>query len=276
MRHCDPVTLQPIDIFTYQCYYPAVIQTIIRGICDLVYPPNCFICKNYLFTQHNSQPSPKAVLCLDCEQKIQFNIPPFCPKCSRHLRKTLKKPYCQECLMTKPHFDFAWGACLYNEPLQQLIHAFKYGQKTLLRHFFAQQMIAFIENYELDIRQFDVIVPIPLSSTRLRERGYNQSLMLAQGLSEQYQIPISYNNLIRIKHTKSQTLLNQKDRWTNLVGAFRIKPLSNFFGKNILIIDDLLTTGATASMAALALKQHGAQTVGVLTLAIVAANDQPS
>ena len=208
------------------------------------------------------------MLCFACAHSIQFNVPPFCVKCSRHLNKFIRESYCQECHTSKPAFDFAWGACLYNETLQNLLHAFKYEQKTLLRHFLVEQMTSFIETYHLDIHQFDVMVAIPLSTTRLRERGYNQSHLLAQGLSWHYGIPLA-DHLIRVKHTTSQVTLNRKERWTNLTGAFKIKHSFDFFEKNVLIIDDLLTTGATASEAASTLKAAGTKTVGVLTLAIV-------
>lgn len=149
-----------------------------------------------------------------------------------------------------------------------MIHQFKYNQKTYLRKPFARFIENFIQIYRLDIKQFDIIVPIPLFSSRLRERGYNQSQLLAEQISCKYHIALSLNNLIRIRNTEHQTVLSKKERWTNVGGAFRITSSYEFSGKNILIIDDLLTTGATASEAATTLKDAGAEKVGVLTLAI--------
>jgi len=145
---------------------------------------------------------------------------------------------------------------------------FKYNQKVFLRHYFAKLMIAFIKKYYLDIHQFQMIIPIPLAATRLRERGYNQSQLLATILSKHYNITLSFNNLIKIYDTKPQALLSQKERWTNIHKAFKIKNSNKIKNKNILIIDDLLTTGATTSQAAGLLKESGANIVGVLTLAI--------
>jgi ComF family protein len=169
---------------------------------------------------------------------------------------------------TKPHFDFAWAACPYNDPLKHLIHQYKYNQRTYLREFFARLMVDFVRAYHLDIQQFDSILPVPLHSTRLRERGYNQSQLLAERVAEEYHINLSTNNLIRARHTEHQTLLNEKERWTNIHEAFRIRHPTEVSRKNILVIDDLLTTGATASETARALKNAGAGTVGVFTLAI--------
>jgi len=165
------------------------------------------------------------------------------------------------------YFDFAWSACTYENPLKNLLLLFKYHQKTLLRHVFAQLLIDFIHKYNLDILQFDTIVPVPLFSSKLRERSYNQSELLAKAISREFNISISKNIAKRIKNTKSQTILSQKERWTNIGGAFKIEPSININNKNILIIDDLITTGATVSELSKLLKEHGAATVGILTLA---------
>ena len=148
-----------------------------------------------------------------------------------------------------------------------MIYQFKYNQKTYLCKPFSRFMENFIQIYRLDITQFDIITPIPLFSSRFRERGYNQSQLLAEQIAWKYHIDLSLKNLIRIRNTAHQTFLTEKERWTNIRGAFRIVNSAEFSGKNILIIDDLLTTGATVSDAAGVLKDAGAQTVGVLVLA---------
>lgn len=119
----------------------------------------------------------------------------------------------------------------------------------------------------MDIEQFDFMVPIPLHPTRKRERGYNQSFLLASQLSRIFNINLNINLLIKTKNTKNQSLLSKKERWTNITGAFKIKNPNEVNNKSILLIDDLLTTGATSSEAAKALKSAGAKTVGVFTLA---------
>lgn len=211
--------------------------------------------------------SPKAFFCPQCFYNLPYNNPPFCPKCCRHLTQPSSQNFCSPCLKTKTFFDFAWGCCLYKEPVKNLLLSFKYRGKTYLKYPFLKIMAGFIELYQYDIRQFDSLVPIPLFATRSRERGYNQSLLLAQELAKEYRLDLSSDNLMRIRHTQSQSLLGQKERWTNIREAFKIKHPFRFKGKNILLIDDLLTTGATASEAALVLKEAGAKSVGVLTLA---------
>ena len=239
-----------------------MIRHLFRGIIDLIYPPNCINCNN-----HISDDSPSKELCPDCLASIEYNIPPFCPKCSRPLGARPDSPRCRTCGKSEPAFDFAWSACLFNGTLKKLLHQFKYNQKTQLRKQFSQCMITFIERYNLDIDQFDFLVPIPLFVSHLRERGYNQSELLSHAISTHFKIPIA-DNLKRCRKHISQTRLSQKERWTNVQGAFTIKRKSAIKNKNILLIDDLLTTGATTSEAARSLKNNGAKKVGVLTLAI--------
>lgn len=144
---------------------------------------------------------------------------------------------------------------------------FKYGNKTVLRHHFADLISSFIKTYHVDLTPIDLIVPIPLHPARLRERGFNQAQLIAQILSERFHIPQSINNLTRIRNTGSQSVLSPKERWTNIQGAFTIKYSCVINKKNVLIIDDLYTTGATSSEAARILKEAGAREVTALTLA---------
>ena len=199
---------------------------------------------------------------------ITLNLPPFCAKCSRHLRNPEKNILCPQCQKTNPVFDQAWAATRYTNAMKNLIHLFKYKNKTALCHLFSNIIILFIKNYHINMNQYDYIISIPLHPTKLRERQYNQTDLLAEMLSKQFHIPLSKNNLIRQKHTKTQALLNEKERWTNTKDAFRIRHPSNFLGKSILIVDDLITTGATVCEAAHALKRAQTKYIGVLALSI--------
>lgn len=154
--------------------------------------------------------------------------------------------------------------------MQRLLHIFKYGHKTSLRHFFADQILSFLRDYQISLEHCDLIVPIPLHPTRMRERGYNQSFLIAEIISDELRIPLECRNLLRVRHTPNQARLSQKERWTNIEAAFKIKRHNNFRHKNILLVDDLYTTGATVSQAAKALKEAGATQVHVLTIAIAA------
>ena len=237
-----------------------VLKQLCSSVLDLIYPPSCILCKKSIPAQDQTP------LCPGCQMTIQRNRPPFCAKCSRSLENNSET--CPTCSKNNPHFDTAWAAAAYDETMQKLIHLFKYGQKTSLQHCFFELISEFITAYRLNINQFDLVIPVPLHPTRLRERGYNQAQLLAEQISSAFDIKHVNNNLLRIKNTQNQARLSQKERWTNIHGAFKIKDIFVFSKKSILVVDDLLTTGATASEIARILKTAGAKKVGVLTVAI--------
>jgi ComF family protein len=167
-----------------------------------------------------------------------------------------------------PDFDRSWGAVLYTEPMRHLLHAFKYQKKTVLRHLFADLMISFIEQHQIPIKNFDCLIPIPIHPVKRREREFNQTELLCRLLEKKFDVPVCTKILTRPKNTAPQAFLEEKERWTNVQGTFRIRNPLEFKNKSVLLIDDLMTTGATACEAAKACKQAGAAKVSVLTLAI--------
>lgn len=223
-----------------------MLQAFLQGAAELVFPDNCLLCRQFLNSRHQRQ------LCPDCLGTLVFNPTPFS-------RQSTPDLYA---------FDHAWSVCLYNETAQKLLHAFKYNSKTHLSKTFLPLMIDFIDRHYIPLQKFDLISPIPLHPVRLRERGYNQSVLLSLGLSRHYGIMHTENLLIRQKMTPTQTELGAKQRWTNMEGAFKIKNSTDLAGKSVVLIDDLYTTGATVHNAAQALKTAGAAQVGVLTFSI--------
>jgi competence protein ComFC len=237
-----------------------MFRPLLHGLADILFPRNCILCRTY-----TGQASPQ--LCTRCYASIEFNTPPFCLRCSRHLTVYTTEGLCTTCLRHPPGFDCAWGAVSYNPAIQALLHQFKYGQKTAVRRIFAGFLDAFLDSYRISLDSFDCVAPIPLHPVRYRERGFNQSQLLAQYVHAKTGLPV-VEALIRSKPTKIQAFLGRKERWTNLEGAFRIKRSFNTNNKSILLVDDLLTTGATASAAAATLKEAGAKKVGLLVVAL--------
>ena len=223
-----------------------MLQAFLQGACELVFPDNCLLCRHFLNSRHQRQ------LCTSCHAQLVFNPTPFS-------RQSVSSSFA---------FDQAWSVCLYNEPAQKLLHAFKYNSKTSLCKTFVPLMIDSIDRHHIPIQKFDLIIPIPLHPVRLRERGYNQSALLSVALSRHYGILHTQDLIVRQKKTHTQTELGAKQRWTNMEGAFRIKSPTDVESKSILLIDDLYTTGATVHSAAETLKSAGAARVGVLTLSI--------
>jgi len=238
-----------------------MFKDLLAACATLVFPPHCFLCRKTLVF------APNSCLCSFCQENLQWNTPPFCVKCSRHVKSSIN--LCANCRSGRIHFDFAYAALQFNEPLKALLHQYKYQRATALRILFADRMLRFIQEHQLDMARFDLIIPVPLHPAALRMRGFNQSLLLAKEIARHFSIPYSAKALLKIRPTRSQSELKRKERWTNLTGAFTINHSVRLKGKNVLLVDDLLTTGATASAAAKALKNAGCDTVGVLTLAAV-------
>jgi competence protein ComFC len=239
-----------------------VFKEIRAGVLDLIFPPICILCRNPLNPDQK-----KEQICSFCQATIVANRPPFCSLCSRPLFQPGEK-FCDVCQQQSFAFQEAWAACLYNDTMRRLIHLFKYGQKTQLRYFFIHLINDFLEMFHVNLKCYNLVVPVPLHATRYRERGYNQAQLLAQILSEQQEIPLSVGNLLRMRNTKNQAILSPKERWTNIASAFKIKSSSAFTGRKILVVDDLLTTGATGNEIAKVLINSGAQKVGIITIAI--------
>jgi ComF family protein len=125
---------------------------------------------------------------------------------------------------------------------------------------------------DLEFRDYSLIIPVPLHIKKLRKRGFNQSIILANSLGKKWQIPINFSLLKRSKFTLTQTGLDKKERERNIKGAFEVKDKTKIAGRNIILIDDVYTTGATLNECAKKLIKAGAQKVAVLTLARVLQN----
>jgi len=184
-----------------------------------------------------------------------------CPLCATEL-STLA---CSACAQQAPELDACCVALSYTWPWTSLIAKFKFYNDAAWARQFALLMKSapFAEDALLHAQ---VLIPIPLSKERLSQRGFNQSLMLAQQLSRHQ---TQSQTLLRLKNTVPQSSLKRSQRLTNLTGAFAVSPLkaAQLRGKNILLIDDVVTSGATLNFAARVLKQAGANHVGALVLA---------
>lgn len=165
------------------------------------------------------------------------------------------------------HFDRAYSPCVYEGNIKELIHAFKYKGKDYLGEVLSTLMIEFIKEYDIPIQDLDFIIPVPLHKTRLREREFNQAEILSKQIAKEFKKDLLADALIRHRYTKTQTGLEIHERLNNVKGSFSVNKKYDFKNRNTLLIDDVLTSGATASEAAYALKDSGANIVFVLTLA---------
>ncbi len=237
-------------------------RPLLNGLMNILYPPVCFLCQRSLFPAESGQ-----CVCPSCRASIEMNAPPFCLKCSRPLKKPARS-FCRDCQRSSFHFDNVYAACRYSEPFQRLLHLYKYGNLTAVRKIFSSLMIEFIDTYQIPVKDYQLLLAVPLHPVRQRERGYNQSELLAAALARHYRIPFRNNILKRTLYSPNQARVSPKQRWTNVESAFKIGSHSCITNTNILLVDDLITTGATLSSLAGVLKAGGAKKVSALTAAI--------
>jgi len=196
-------------------------------------------------------------ICKTCLQ----NLPPLgeaCPRCALPINNAY---LCGHCLHQPPEQDLSFSLFPYLDPVDRLIADLKYHNKLFLSQFFAQLMSDKLRNRPPP----DLLIPIPLHPNRLRQRGYNQSFELAKALSIQLSIPTSNRYLMRTIDTKSQASIPFKARKKNIEHAFKL--IQTKVPPHIAIIDDVLTTGHTANAAAKQLRQAGATTIEIWTIA---------
>jgi len=191
---------------------------------------------------------------------------PLCIVCGIPFAGAGTDHVCGSCSTLPPRFDAARAAFAYEGACRDLIHAFKYRNKTHLRRPLALLTIARLSDF-ITSRRSDLILPVPLHRKKLSSRGFNQAVLLGEILSQRLEIPLDRRNLRRIRWTEPQVNLTAHERRTNVKGAFGIHESALVSGRRVLLVDDVLTTGSTAEECARVLKAGGAADVTVITVA---------
>src|SRR5215472_127635 len=232
---------------------------LLEAAVSLLYPPVCTLC--------GGRTRVGEYLCEQCEAKAMRIVSPFCQQCSEPFEGAITSEFtCANCAHRTIYFDAAVSAYRGRGIVREIIHEFKYGRRIHLRHLVARWLQAALDDDRIHGSQFDIIVPVPLHPTRLRERGFNQASLLAALLSAQTSIA-SKPLLERIRYTTTQTTLDRSERMENLHNAFRLRKNADVRGLRMLLIDDVLTTGSTLSECARVLKRAGALSVHAATAA---------
>lgn len=200
--------------------------------------------------------------CLVCNEGPHDSIDPICKNCFSKFESLPVKNRVKEVTVNQD-IDLAYSGWFFNENLRNSIHALKYEDRAKVGSFLGEKLGLWLEDKIQN--QLDMIIPVPLHHVKHRERGYNQAYWIAKGLSQQLTIPLNNQLVKRIKHTESQTSLDQKERQLNMNRAFKIT--NDVKGKRIGIVDDVLTTGSTISSMAEQLKHNGASKIYALTIA---------
>jgi len=227
---------------------------------DMLYPRNCIGC---------GQRSPETFryICWDCWSDASRIEPPFCDLCGDPVAGSITHDFiCYACSAEKPSFDRARSAVRYDGVAGEALRQFKYEKGLWLASDLAVLLLNCLRA-EYPDRVFDLVVPVPLYHVRRRERGYNQSAVLAAELARRLGTRMSARLLRRIHPTASQTNLTAAQRLSNVQTAFHHGREKRLAGRRVLLVDDVMTTGATVNACAKALKKGGAESVHVLTVA---------
>ncbi len=206
-------------------------------------------------------------VCPDCLREIRWIRPPFCSVCGSPFESAEAGSHpCGDCAKEKKDVTTARALGYYEGTLQELIHRWKYRKKVYLTPIFGEWMAEGLDRY-WDAARFDLLVPVPLHPRRLRQRGFNQALLLVKELHRRTGIPYRRSLLRRNRPTPPQVSLSGAEREKGVKGAFSVSRTKRLEGRTVLLVDDVYTTGATANECAKALLKGGAARVDVLTLA---------
>lgn len=241
-------------------FFRLVTNTFVRPVLDMLYPPACAACGIRTKRHH--------ALCPNCWKQMRFIERPYCEVLGIPFRKDQGEGFVSpQAIAEPPVFDRLRCAALHEGPARQLVHSLKYKDRTDLAAMLAAWMA---RAGKAELLSCDAIVPIPLHWTRLFSRRFNQAEELSRHLAKQAGRPMLAGSLIRRKRTRRQVGLTASGREENMRAAFMMARghENDVFGKRIILVDDVYTTGATISAAARVLRRAGAADITVLSFAM--------
>ena len=230
------------------------MKRLFKTVRDALFPLNftCDICGRETFGTN---------ICNYCAKTLVYNDKAVCPVCGR---RTVKSELCIECKQKPPLFTMAVSSFIYEGSAAYLIKKFKNGE-GYLKEFFADNVCKSLKGFP----EYDCIVCVPMTPRAKRKRGFNQGELLAKAVSERVGKPYIKGAVEKRKETGAQKDLTRKERSKNLAGCFRVIRGEEIKGKRVLVVDDILTTGATADEMAKVLLKAGAERVYLATVASV-------
>ena len=232
-----------------------------QALLDFFFPPRCSFCGEKGEAQN------PAGVCSTCISQLPEVTHPRCPRCGLGFASDFGSDHlCSDCLTGNGHFAKARAFAHYEGILPGIISRFKYrGDSRLAKPL--GDLLAGYEDPDFSFHDDLLVIPVPLHPRRLRQRGFNQSLLLARRISRRHSLPLDFTALRRIRATAPQTELSAAERQKNIRGAFAVCQERAVAEKAILLIDDVFTTGSTVEECAKVLLKAGAKRVDVLTLA---------
>ena len=242
----------------FKCNFKSDVINSYKNFVQGIFPDDC----NCIICDKEIPRGSKYGLCEKHMRLTPFNDGKICIRCGKPTEN--ESVYCNQCQNNHRYFDLARSSVVYEGDCATLVAKLKFNSCKWLAKYIAVMMA---DTYTANVLDADVIIPTPISKERLAERGYNQSLEIAKHLSGILGLEIANNTVIKYKDNLRQSDLSGRQRHDNVKGVYRLKDRSAVKGKKVVIIDDILTTGSTASEIARQLKIAGATTVYVLVFA---------
>ncbi len=231
----------------------------LRAALTLLYPPHCAVC--------HADTAPGVHLCRGCASEAEPILAPRCERCSQPFFGAFTDAFtCSNCEDRKLHFNCAVAPYRSRKVVREFIHRFKYNRHYYLRHQLTDWMASGLGDERLTRQTIDGFVPVPLHPARQRDREFNQADVLAALLARRTGTPLT-RCLQRTRYTTTQTQLDREERMENLRGAFRVRHTAEVTGRHLVLIDDVFTTGSTVDECSRVLREAGAASVRVLTVA---------
>ena len=242
------------DLFTCQPKQLRLVYRCIGWLQARLFPAHCRLCG--VATCNQLQ------LCIDCLEDLPW-LASACSRCSHPLPALQQDSECGRCQKQSPAFDATTALFHYRTPVDYLIKRLKFSDELAISPLLSSLLARKIAQRKAPLP--DLLLPVPLHTTRLRERGFNQATELARRLSRQLGIPLDHRRCRRTRQTEQQSLLSTNARRINLRNAFMVR--GNLPARHVAIIDDVMTTGHTSGELARVLKQAGAEYVEVWVIA---------
>lgn len=219
---------------------------------DLIFPKICFNCRQRIDS---------GIICKNCLQELVWleNVCSFCGS-------PLTDGKCLVCSKEDFYFHKARSVYSFNRVVKNFIHDLKYEDMICVADFLAEKMVDYLLQFK-PFKTIDILAPVPLHKVRNRQRGFNQSEMLTKNMAKHLEVEHIPNLIIRNRFTRTQTQLGKTDRKKNVNGAFDLNKKYNVAGKNVLIIDDVFTTGSTLNSISQVLRSNQVEKVFAFTLA---------
>lgn len=232
-----------------------------RAASLLFFPSFCRVCRNLL------EKPEERIVCRECLAKCVPRSGPECLCCGRFFEGGEEPHDCAACLARKPAYSIHRSCGRYSGVLKDLIILYKFQKIEFLGGVLAE-FAAKARSGDEDLwRDMDIVIPVPLHRRRKRERGFNQSEVMARKLARAKGIEMTAGSLVKVKDVPPQTSLEAADREQNVRGVFVVRKRELIRGRTVLLVDDVFTTGATIGESSRALREAGARDVRVLTLA---------